>query len=110
MQRLGLAVTAAVVLSLIPAASPAVAVPFVPNGAVVTVDGGSLTEVHYRGKRYKKYRKYGTYRRGCKVYYRGYGAIVRGCHSRKYGRRYYRPYKHRGASGCVRFNGISICF
>lgn len=109
MQRLGLAVMAAVVLSMIPAAPQAAAAPFVPTGAVFTADAGAFTEVHYRGKRYKKHRKYGKHRRGCN-YYRGPRAKVRGCPSRKYGHRYHRPYKHRGASGCVRFNGISICF
>ena len=104
MQRSGLAVTAAVVLSMIPAAPPALAAPYVPNGAVFAATDGSIVEV---GHRYKKYsRNYKKHRHGCK-----------GCRSRYYARGYrygypypygYGYYRHFG--GCVGYNGLWVCF
>ena len=112
MQRSGLAVTAAVVLSLIPTAPPAFSAPYAPNGAVFAAADGSIVEVGHRGKKYsKRYRKK-KYRYGC-----------RGCRSRYYARGYRHSYpyvygypyrygyhRYRGVHGCVGFNGITVCF
>jgi hypothetical protein len=104
MQRSGLAVTAAVVLSMIPAAPQALAAPYVPNGAVFAAADGSIVEVGDRGKKYSKRHK--KYRRGCN-----------GCRSRYYARgyRYGYPYlygyhRYRNLGGCVGYNGFWVCF
>jgi hypothetical protein len=110
MQKSGLAVTAAVVLSLIPAAPPALAAPYVPNARVFAADAGSLVEVGYR---YKK-----KYRRNCNrtVWRNGpYGRHayrVNDCRS-KYVKRYRHGYRHnyrRGVHGCFSYGGFTVCF
>jgi hypothetical protein len=110
MQRSGLAVTAAVVLSLVPAAPAALAAPYVPNATVFAADGGALVDVGYRNK--KKYR--GHCNRAVRRYSR-YGwrtYRVRVCRS-KYVKRYRHDYRHghrRGAHGCISYGGFTVCF
>jgi hypothetical protein len=101
MRRSGLAVAAAVMLSMIPAAPPALAAPFSFNPAAITSDNGSVMEVSHRRK----------HRRHCHRDVRKHGG---GWH--RHSRHNCRPifvrrhHRHHHGGACIRFNGFTICF
>jgi hypothetical protein len=104
MRRSGLAVTAAVMLSMVPAVpavSPALAAPYPLVTPAVSTDNGSLIEVSHRKKR-----------RHCHRDVRNHGG---GWHWHKknscravFVHRHHRRHHHGGV--CIRFEGITICF
>jgi hypothetical protein len=103
MRRSGLAVTAAVMLSMVPAAPPAFAAPISFNPAVVTSESGSVIEVSHRRK----------HRRHCHRDVRNHGGgwHKHGKHCRTiFVRRHHRHHHHRFGGACFRFEGITLCF
>ena len=90
MRRSVLAVTGAVMLSMIPATPPALALPFSFNPAVITSDSGPVVEVSHRKKCGR------TRKMGC------------GQNLHHHHRHHHRHHHHGGA--CIRFNGFTICF
>jgi hypothetical protein len=102
MRRTVVAVTAALMLSMVPAAPPALAVPFSFSPAVITSGSGSVTEVRHRRKHYRQhnYRRH-NYRYPYRYSYRHHYRYPYGYrHNFRY------PY-HRGV--CLRIEGFRIC-
>jgi hypothetical protein len=97
MRRSGLAVAAAVMLSMVPVAPPALAMPLSFNPAVVTSDNGSVVEISHR----RKYQKCGVTPGGWRC-----GPRVR--HHNHHRHHFHRHHHHGGA--CIRFQGIKLCF
>jgi hypothetical protein len=95
MRRSGLAVAAAVMLSMVPAAPPVLAAPISFYPAVMTSDSGSLIEVNHRRK----------FRKSCTD-----GWVCHRNHVRIH-RRHHHFHGHHHSSGvCIWFSGIRICF
>ena len=100
MRRSGLAVAAAVMLSMVPAAPPAFAASFPLSSPAWSADNGSLIEVSHRKKRRHCHRDVRNHSGGWHRH---------GKHCRPiFVRRHHRHDHHGGA--CFRFEGITLCF
>lgn len=109
MKKSCLAVAAVVVISLIPAAPPALAAPYVPNARVLAADAGSLVEVGYRYQKYRWHCNRTVWRNGP---YGRHAYRVNDCRS-KYVKRYRHGHRHhhyRGVHGCFSYYGVTVCF
>ena len=108
MHRLGIAVAAAVVLSMAPVAPSASAAPLSAAATILDAGGDAFMDVGYRYRGYGKYKR--RYRSGLGFYWYG-------------GRRYYPRKKYRYGYGypkygyrrgyygnCVRVGGVRVCF
>ena len=111
MRRSVLAVTGAVMLSMVPAIPPALAAPFSFNSAVITSDSGSLlTEVssECRGNRAARCRSWHRQRGNYSDNYFPYDYYH---HNNYYRSKYHRNHHRRHHGGpCIRIEGFSICF
>ena len=100
MRRSGLAVAAAVMLSMVPAAPPAFAASFPLSSPAWSADNGSLIEVSHRKKRRHCHRDVRNHSGGWHRH---------GKHCRPiFVRRHHQHHHHGGA--CFRFEGITLCF
>ena len=108
MSRSVFGVTAAVMLSMLPAAPPALAVPFSVKPAVITSNsggftsnsGGFLTEVSHSLNKCRKGRDW-----RCNQNYRHHHNLHH--HGHHHWRHHHR--RHHGGV-CIRIEGFSICF
>lgn len=108
MHRLGIALSAAVVLSMVPLA-PSVAAP-VSSPTTIVNDAGSLVEVGYRYNKRRHYKRgyssFGLHWYGGRKYYPR-KVYRHGKRHHKYG---YRKRGYRGYGNCVRIGGVKVCF
>lgn len=107
MHRIGISVTAAFVLSMIPLAPAALATPLSPPTAIANGGGGLLVDAgYYKRRHYKRgYSGFGFYWYGGRKYYPR--KVYRHGKRYKYG---YRKRGYRGYGSCVRVGDVRVCF